>query len=429
LPTDQGAVFGHPTLAPHTKQAIELAVDEARLMEHHYVSTEHLLLGLLRQGDSMAAGVLQGLGVSFERVREQIIRRLVQKQMSGGQEVEGALPTPLSYDMTLAAEEGKFDPLIGRQAELERIIQILSRRIKNNPVLVGEHGVGKRSIVKGLAHRISNGQVPPSLLNCRLLTVNVSNLLTSAVYHFMIANRLKKTLEEGTPSRMIFFFDNIDKLVVAAETHIDTAKMIKVALSRGELQAIGSTTPYQYRTHIDTDVTREWYFQPVEVNEPSPEEAIEILHGVKPRYEEHHQLFITDEALNAAAYLASRYAVDRFLPDKAIDLIDEASSYVSTHKAVNADELRSIFLKLKQVQKMKQDATEAYRLDDAARLRHRELELNTRFLELRANSSKAANRPSVTLEDVAQVTSEWSGVPVRQIIDEERARLRKGFIR
>jgi ATP-dependent Clp protease ATP-binding subunit ClpC len=423
LPHGHGPVPSKLPLAPRAKQVIELAVDEARQMENSQIGTEHLLLGLLRQEEGLAVQVLIGIGLSIESIRNETVRHLQLTQKGIPRQGMGkSLGAPLSYDLTTAAEEGKLDPLIGRQAEMERMIQILSRRTKNNPILIGEPGVGKRALVKGLAQRMSDGQVPASLLNRRLLVVDVGNLLTSIVYRYIVANRLKAMLEEDASSRSIFFFDNVHQLVAAAATNLDTAKIIKMALNRGELQVIGATTPEQYRKHINTNGVREWQFQPIDVNEPSPDETIEILRGVKSRYEEHHQLLITDEALNVTAYLSARYLPERFLPEKAIDLLDEASSWVTIPKASDADALRETYRELKQVQKMKQDALRAKRIDDAAALQQREAELETKLLKMRTGGNGVDNSLKLTMEDIAKVIAQWSGVPEGQIIEEERAR-------
>ena len=427
LPNGPSPVSRKPVLALRTKEVIELAVDEARLSEGKQIGSEHLLLGILRQGEGMAVEVLQGMGLNFEDVRNQTIRHLyrMQNPIPGLPELDRTLAAPLIYDLTMAAEEGNLDPLVGRQAEIERIIQILSRRMKNNPILIGEPGVGKRALVKGLAQRMINGQVPSSLLGRRLLVMDVGNLITSMVYRYMVANRLKEMLEEDSSFRSIFFLDNVDKLIAAAETTLDTAKIIKMALRRGELQVIGATTPSQYHTHINTDMAREWQLQPVEINEPSPEETIEILRGVKSRYEVHHQLLITDEALNVAAHLAARYLPERSLPEKAIDLLDEASSWVTMPKASNADTLRETYRELRQVRKMKREAVEAQRVDDAAALQQREAELEAKLFKVRTGGNGVENSLKVTLEDIAKVISEWANVPESQLIDEERARLGK----
>jgi ATP-dependent Clp protease ATP-binding subunit ClpC len=424
-----------PTLTEHSKRVIELSVDEARLMGHHYIGTEHLLLGLVRHGDNLAIKVLQALELNLDKVRTQVARAILLRQAQERSEVtrpslEPVDPqsplTPLNllrYDLTEAAQEGKLDPLIGRQEELERIIQILGRRTKNNPILVGEPGVGKRALVKGLAQRMINGQVPLSLLNRRLLVLDAGNFVVSIIYRELVEQRLKKVLAEGASSNSILFIDNVHRIVSAAGTDVEVANVFKLALNRGELQIIGATTPSQYAKHINTDVAREWYLQPVEIKEASLEETIEILRGMKFRYEKHHQLSITDEALNVATHLAARYVTDGFLPDKAIDLMDESSSYVRMHNTANEALIREALLELKEVKKKKQEALEEQRFEDAIALRYREAELEAKLSKLGESGSEASNQPKVTLEDIAEVISLRTGVPRDRLISEERTRL------
>jgi ATP-dependent Clp protease ATP-binding subunit ClpC len=404
-------------------------------MGHHYIGTEHLLLGLVRQEDSLAVNVLKGLGLNLNVVRTQTARAILQRQAEETQETRKSqrepadVPapwtplSPLRYDLTEMAQEGKLDPLIGRQEELERMIQILGRRTKNNPILIGEPGVGKRAIVKGLAQRMVNGEVPLSLMNRRLLVLDASNFVVSIVYRELVAKRLIKLSEEGASTSSILFINNIHRLVAAAGTPIEVANVLKLAVNRGELQVIGTTTPDRYRQYIDTDAAHEWYIQPIEVKEPSLEDAIEILEGVKFRYEKHHQLLITNEALDVAVHLAVRYIAGGFLPDKAFDLLDEASTLVHMHALSDAGELRDTFLKLRQVKKMKEEALAAQRFEDVLELRYQEVELEAKLLELHANRNEADNQPKVTLEDIAGVVSLRTGVPAARLIDEERARL------
>ncbi len=423
------APFGKPTLAPRTKRVIELAVDEARLMGHHYIGTEHLLLGLVREGEGIAVNVLRGLGINLDRVRTQTARNLLQNQAQSKEKQKKESKTPLvdqlGYDLTAAAEEGRLDPVIGRHNEIERVIQILSRRNKNNPALIGEPGVGKTAIIEGLAQRIIEGNVPEPLLNKRVLMLDVGSLVAGTMYRGQFEERLKKVIEEIITSQSILFIDEVHMLVGAgaAGSSVDAANILKPALGRGELQVIGATTLDEYRKYIESDAALERRFQPVMVNEPSVEETIEILRGVKVRYEEHHKLIITDEALNAAAHFAARYVPDRFMPDKAIDLIDEAGSRVRMYKAPYAANLRETFMSLKKLQKMKDEALETQRFDDAIDLRYREVELEARLNELREGWNEAANQPKVNPEDIAEVVAMWTGVPVNRIAGEERERL------
>jgi len=423
------APFGKPTLAPRTKRVIELAVDEARLMGHHYIGTEHLLLGLVREGEGIAVNVLRGLGINLDRVRTQTARNLLQNQAQSKEKQKKESKTPLvdqlGYDLTAAAEEGRLDPVVGRHNEIERMIQILSRRNKNNPALIGEPGVGKTAIVEGLAQRVVEGNVPEPLLNKRVLMLDVGSLVAGTMYRGQFEERLKKVIEEIISSQAILFIDEVHMLVGAgaAGSSVDAANILKPALGRGELQVIGATTLDEYRKHIENDAALERRFQPVMVSEPSVEETVEILRGVKARYEEHHKLIITDEAISAAAHLAARYVPDRFMPDKAIDLIDEAGSRVRMYKAPYAANLRETFMSLKKLQKMKDEALETQRFDDAIDLRYREVELEARLNELREGWNEAANQPKVNPEDIAEVVAMWTGVPVTRIAGEERERL------
>jgi len=423
------APFGKPTLAPRTKRVIELAVDEARLMGHHYIGTEHLLLGLVREGEGIAVNVLRGLGINLDRVRTQTARNLLQNQAQSKEKQKKESKTPLvdqlGYDLTAAAEEGRLDPVVGRHNEIERVIQILSRRNKNNPALIGEPGVGKTAIVEGLAQRIIEGNVPEPLLNKRVLMLDVGSLVAGTMYRGQFEERLKKVIEEVIASQSILFIDEVHMLVGAgaAGSSVDAANILKPALGRGELQVIGATTLDEYRKHIESDAALERRFQPIIVNEPSVEETIEILRGVKSRYEEHHKLIITDDAIHSAAHLAARYVPDRFMPDKAIDLIDEAGSRVRMYKAPYAANLRETFMSLKKLQKLKDEALETQRFDDAIDLRYREVELEARLNELREGWNEAANQPKVTPEDIAEVVAMWTGVPVNRIAGEERERL------
>ena len=422
------APFGKPSLAPRTKRVIELAVDEARLMGHHYIGTEHLLLGLVREGEGIAVNVLRGLGINLDRVRTQTARNILQSQSQQKDKKKDSktpLMDQLGYDLTAAAEENRLDPVIGRQTEIERLIQILSRRTKNNPALIGEPGVGKTAIAEGLAQRIIEGDVPEPLLNRRLLMLDVGSLVAGTMYRGQFEERLKKIIDEIITSNSLLFIDEVHMLVGAgaAGSSVDAANILKPALSRGELQVIGATTLDEYRKYIESDAALERRFQPITVDEPSIEETVLILKGVKERYEDHHKLSITDEALDAAAHLAARYVTDRFMPDKAIDLIDEAGSRVRMYKAPNAANLRETFMNLKRLQKEKADALETQRFDDAIDLRYREVELETKLTELRQGWNENTNRPKVTAEDIAEVVSMWTGVPVKRLAGEERERL------
>ncbi|MGQ9683281.1 MAG: ATP-dependent Clp protease ATP-binding subunit [Anaerolineae bacterium] len=430
---------GRVELAPATKHVIELAVDEARRLGHHYIGTEHLLLGLSREAEGMAVGILEALGVSLDQVRERTLQALRESatpsspsekgQASSSQQAKGqTLLDQLGVDLTADARAGKLDPVIGREREIERVIQILSRRTKNNPALIGEPGVGKTAIVEGIAQRIVNGEAPDGLLNKRVVRLDVGSLVAGTMYRGQFEERLKRVIDEIKNSDVIIFIDELHMLVGAgaAGSSVDAANILKPALSRGELQCIGATTLNEYRKHIESDAALERRFQPVMVDEPSVDETIEILKGVRPRYEEHHRLEISDEALTTAAHLAARYVPDRFLPDKAIDLIDEAASRVRVYKAFRTMGVRETFRQLRQVQQQKQDAFQADRLDEALSLREEEETLRSKLEQLRLgwNQSEGSNL-RVTEEDVAEIVAMWTGVPVMRIAGEESSRLLK----
>ncbi len=422
--------FSKPVLSPRTKRVIELAIDEARLMGHPYIGTEHLLLGLVREGDGVAVSVLKQLGVNLDRVRTQTARSILQSQVQQTKEkrkTESKTPLmdQLGLDLTALAEEGKLDPIIGRTKEIERVIQVLSRRTKNNPALIGEPGVGKTAIVEGLAQRIVAGDVPEPLLNKRVLVLDVGSLVAGTMYRGQFEERLKKVIEEIKNSESILFIDEVHMLVGAgaAGSSVDAANILKPALARGELQCIGATTLDEYRKYIESDAALERRFQPILVEEPTIEETIDILRGVRSRYEDHHKLEITDEAVDAAVYLSARYVPERFMPDKAIDLIDEASSRVRMYKAPYANTLRETYVTLKALQKEKEEALETQRYDDAIDLRYREVELQQKIENLRRGWDSLANRPKVTGDDIAEVVSMWTGIPVRRMTGDESERL------
>ncbi len=432
---------GRVELAPSTKHVIELAVDEARRLGHHYIGTEHLLLGLSRESDGMAVGILESMGVTLDQVRERTMQALRESATGAGgpQGEKGSasgsgskgqtLLDQLGVDLTAEARAGKLDPVVGRQREIERVIQILSRRTKNNPALIGEPGVGKTAIVEGIAQRIINGEAPDSLLNKRVVRLDVGSLVAGTMYRGQFEERLKRVIDELKHSDTIIFIDELHMLVGAgaAGSSVDAANILKPALSRGELQCIGATTLNEYRKHIESDAALERRFQPVIVDEPTVEETIEILKGVRSRYEEHHQLEITDEALTAAAHLASRYVPDRFLPDKAIDLIDEAASRVRVYKAFRTMGVRETFRQLRSIQQQKQEAFSAENFDEALALREEEESLRAKLQQLRLGwqDSSEGSGLRVTEEDVAEIVAMWTGVPVTRIVGEESSRLLK----
>jgi ATP-dependent Clp protease ATP-binding subunit ClpC len=426
-------VLGEIGLTPRAKKVIELAVDEARRLGHHYIGTEHLLLGLVREGEGIAAGVLESLGVNLEKVRTQTIQVL---QTSGsahsetGREKHSKTPTidQMGIDLTAHARQGKLDPVIGREQEIERVIQILSRRQKNNPALIGEPGVGKTAIVEGLAQKIISGEVPETLAGKRLLTLDVGSLVAGTKYRGEFEERLKKIIEEIRASQdCIIFIDEVHTLVGAgaAEGAVDAANILKPALSRGELQCIGATTLDEYRKYIEKDAALQRRFQEVIVRESSVEETVEILKGLRARYEEHHRLTITDAALRAAAEMGSRYITDRYMPDKAIDLIDEAASRVRMQRSLAPLNLKEAMRGLDAVLREKDEAIQNANYDQAAELRDRELKLRERIAKLETGWQKdqSSEKPVVDEEHIAQIVSMWTGIPVMRIAQEESARL------
>jgi ATP-dependent Clp protease ATP-binding subunit ClpC len=431
------APAGKLDLTPRTKQVIEYAVDEARKLGHSYIGTEHLLLGLIRQGDGVAIDVMRQLGLTPDRIRRETLRAVQQEQPETGKATGGGpvtqkkerAKTPaldqLATDLTALAEQGKLDPVIGRQTEIERVIQILSRRTKNNPALIGEPGVGKTAIVEGLAQRIVEGQTPEPLLNKRVMQLDVGSLVAGTMYRGQFEERLKKVIEEVKSSDTILFIDEVHMLVGAgaAGSSVDAANILKPALARGELQCIGATTLSEYRKHIESDAALERRFQPVYVEEPTPDQAIEILKGVKGAYEAHHKLRISAEAVLAAVQLSSRYVPDRFLPDKAIDLIDETAARVRMYKSPQSVNLQRAFKELREVQKERNVAMEQARYDDAASLRERERTALEEIEALRTNFDPATEGPIVSPEDIAEVVSMWTGVPVTRIAGTESERL------
>lgn len=420
-------VLGKIGLTPRTKRVIELAVDEARRLGHPYIGTEHLLLGLAREGEGIAVDVLKSLGVNLDRLRTETARIMMEspaRPQGKKEETQTPLIDQLGIDLTGWAEEGKLDPVIGRQKEIERVIQILSRRTKNNPALIGEPGVGKTAIVEGLAQLIASGQAPKELLNRRLVMLDVGSLVAGTIYRGQFEERLKRVIGEIKDSNSILFIDELHMIVGAgaAGSSVDAANILKPSLARGELQCIGATTLDEYRKHVEGDASLERRFQPVLVEEPTIDETIEILRGIKGRYEEHHHLEITDEALKQAAHLSARYVPDRHLPDKAIDLIDEASSRVRMYKMPPLPQLQGALNELQEICQKKEEAFRAQRYEEAANLRDQEMKLSEELRQLRLGSEEV-ELPQVTAEDIAEVISMWTGVPVTRIAGEESKRL------
>ncbi len=426
-------VVGEVGLTPRAKRVIELAIDEARRLGHNYIGTEHLLLGLVREGEGIAAGVLESLGVNLDKVRHEVIRVLSQSSSAGPTpEAKRASKTPtvdqLGINLTDAARAGKLDPVIGREKEIERVIQILGRKTKNNPALIGEPGVGKTAIAEGLAHRIVAGDVPDILLNKRVLTLDIGSLVAGTKYRGEFEERLKKIIEElRNTNDAVLFIDELHTLVGAgaAEGAIDAANILKPPLARGELQCIGATTLDEYRKYIERDAALERRFQPVMVEEPTMEQTVEILMGIRERYEQHHKVTITDEAVRAAVDLSIRYITDRHLPDKAIDLIDEAASRVRLRHASAPPALREATKTLDRVTKEKDAAINNQEYEQAATLREAEATAKEKADELRAEwqTQVAGDQPTVGDEEIAQVVAMWTGIPVTRISEEESKRL------
>jgi len=421
---------------PRAKRVLELSLEEARQLGHNYIGTEHLLLGLIREGEGVAARVLENLGVDLSKVRTQVIRMLGETaEVGAGGGSGGRTKTPtldeFGVNLTQSAMDGKLDPVVGRSKEVERVIQILGRRTKNNPVLIGEPGVGKTAIAEGLAQRIADQNVPDILEEKRVMTLDVGLLVAGTKYRGEFEERLKKIMDEiRSAGNVILVIDEVHTLIGAgaAEGAIDAANILKPALARGELQCIGATTLDEYRKHIERDAALERRFQPVMVGEPSVEETIEILQGLRDRYETHHKLIISDEALEAAATLADRYISDRFLPDKAIDLMDEAGSRVRLMKYERSPEEKQLDGDLKKLLKEKDDAVRNQDFDKAGALRDREMEIREGLKALsqaRKNAAAEENapKPIVTEEDIAHIVASWTGVPVSKLTESESEKL------
>ena len=423
---------GDVELAPGAKRAIEFAVDEARRLNSSYIGVEHLLLGLLREGEGVAFSVLESFGITLERTRDEVSRVVKQEAVRARTASRIVTRTPtldqLGTDLTALARADKLDPIIGRHKEIERVIQILSRRTKNNPALIGEPGVGKTAIVEGLAQRIVAGEVPEVLQGKRIVALDMGALVAGTKYRGEFEERLKKVIEEEKAAgNCILFIDEMQTIVGAgaAEGAVDASNLLKPSLSRGEIQCIGATTLDDYRKYIEKDPALERRFQPVLVAEPTLEETLEILRGIKHRYEEFHQLEISDEALQTAATLASRYIVDRFLPDKAIDLVDEASSRVRIKRGSAPIGLAEARKALESVRKEKEMAVAAQQYEYSAELRARELQLAEKIEAMKKEwqVKQEQSRPVVTSEDIAEVVSMWTGIPLVKLTVDETSRL------
>ncbi|MBW4703603.1 MULTISPECIES: ATP-dependent Clp protease ATP-binding subunit [unclassified Micromonospora] len=434
----QQAPSGHIPFTPRAKKVLELSLREALQLGHNYIGTEHILLGLIREGEGVAAQVLVKLGADLNRVRQQVIQLLSGYQgkepaAAGTAPGEAAPSTSLVLDqfgrnLTQAAREGKLDPVIGREKEIERVMQVLSRRTKNNPVLIGEPGVGKTAVVEGLSQKIIKGEVPETLKDKQLYTLDLGALVAGSRYRGDFEERLKKVLKEiRTRGDIILFIDEIHTLVGAgaAEGAIDAASILKPMLARGELQTIGATTLDEYRKHLEKDAALERRFQPIQVGEPSLAHTIEILKGLRDRYEAHHRVSITDAALVAAATLADRYISDRFLPDKAIDLIDEAGARMRIRRMTAPPDLRDFDERIAQVRRDKESAIDAQDFERAAQLRDKEKQLLGQKAQ-REKEWKAGDLDVVSEvddEQIAEVLGNWTGIPVYKLTEEETSRL------
>lgn len=418
---------------PRAKKVIELSMDEARKLGHSYVGTEHILLGLIREGEGVAARVLNNLGVSLNKARQQVLQLLGSNESGGHQgsaSTNANTPTldSLARDLTAIAREGSLDPVIGRSKEIQRVIEVLSRRTKNNPVLIGEPGVGKTAIAEGLAQQIVHNEVPEILRDKRVMTLDMGTVVAGTKYRGEFEDRLKKVMDEiRQAGNIILFIDELHTLIGAggAEGAIDASNILKPSLARGELQCIGATTLDEYRKYIEKDAALERRFQPIRVDEPTLEESIQILQGLRDRYEAHHRVSIKDDAIEAAVKLSDRYISDRFLPDKAIDLIDEAGSKVRLRSYTTPPNLKELEVKLEEVRKEKDAAVQSQEFEKAASLRDTEQRLREQLEETKKNwkEKQGQENSEVTVEDIASVVSSWTGIPVSKLAQTETEKL------
>ncbi|MBO9131064.1 ATP-dependent protease ATP-binding subunit ClpC [Bacillus sp. 165] len=419
---------------PRAKKVIELSMDEARKLGHSYVGTEHILLGLIREGEGVAARVLNNLGVSLNKARQQVLQLLGSNESSSGHQngttTNANTPTldSLARDLTVIAREGRLDPVIGRSGEIQRVIEVLSRRTKNNPVLIGEPGVGKTAIAEGLAQQIVNNEVPEILRDKRVMTLDMGTVVAGTKYRGEFEDRLKKVMDEiRQAGNIILFIDELHTLIGAggAEGAIDASNILKPSLARGELQCIGATTLDEYRKYIEKDAALERRFQPIQVDEPTLEETILILKGLRDRYEAHHRVSITDESIIEAVKLSDRYITDRFLPDKAIDVIDEAASKVRLRSYTTPPNLKELEQKLEEVRKEKDAAVQSQEFEKAASLRDTEQRLREQLEDTKRiwKEKQGKENSEVTVEDIANVVSTWTRIPVSKLAQTETEKL------
>lgn len=419
---------------PRAKKVIELSMDEARKLGHSYVGTEHILLGLIREGEGVAARVLNNLGVSLNKARQQVLQLLGSNESSSnhqnGSANQANTPTldSLARDLTVSAREGRLDPVIGRSKEIQRVIEVLSRRTKNNPVLIGEPGVGKTAIAEGLAQQIVNNEVPEILRDKRVMTLDMGTVVAGTKYRGEFEDRLKKVMDEiRQAGNIILFIDELHTLIGAggAEGAIDASNILKPSLARGELQCIGATTIDEYRKYIEKDAALERRFQPIQVDQPTVDESIQILKGLRDRYEAHHRVSISDESIIEAVKLSDRYITDRFLPDKAIDVIDEAGSKVRLRSFTTPPNLKELELKLEEVRKEKDAAVQSQEFEKAASLRDSEQRLREQLEDTKRQwkEKQGKENSEVTIEDIANVVSSWTNIPVTKLAQTEADKL------
>jgi len=421
------------TYTPRAKKVIELSMDEARKLGHNYIGTEHILLGLIREGEGIAARVLANLGVNLNKARQQVLQLLgsdVSDATADNSPSGASTPTldGLARDLTALARDGKLDPVIGRASEIERVIQVLSRRTKNNPVLIGEPGVGKTAIAEGLAQRVVSNEIPETLRNKRVMVLDMGTVVAGTKYRGEFEDRLKKIMDEiRSAGNVVLFIDELHTLIGAggAEGAIDASNILKPALARGELQCIGATTLDEYRKHIEKDAALERRFAPIKVEQPTAEEAVAILHGLRDRYEAHHRVKITDAAVEAAVRLSDRYISDRFLPDKAIDLIDEAASRVRLRTYTAPPNLKELEGRLEEVRSEKDSAIQGQEFELAASLRDQEQQLRDELERRRMEwqQRQDSHDVAVTEDDIAEIVASWTGVPVKKLAEAESSRL------